>query len=122
MPGHRAGRNIDDGDAVRGGQRHIGLAVVGEGDAHRFVEPCGEGCRVDVLNGGDHLVECGARRVRIDDADRVGDMVGHPDFAAVRPHRDADRIDAHVNPANEGARRHVENVHRVGGRVRDVDE
>ena len=49
-------------------------------------------------------------------------MVRDPDLQAVRPGHDADRIDAYIDPVDEGALLGVDDVHRVAWRVRHVDE
>ena len=112
---------VHDGDLIRRGERHVCLAGAGEGDAHGFVEAGGERLRVDVLDGGDHFVEGAAGGVRIDHAHRVRDVIRHPHLAAVRPHRHAHRINAHVDALDHPARGGVDHVHGVRRRVRHVD-
>ena len=122
MPGDRALGDIDDGDAVARRKRHVGLAVAGEGDAHRLVEARGEALGMNVLHRSDDVMEERTVRVRIDHAHRVGHMVDHPDLATVRPHRNAHRIDAHRDPIDELPARGVDHVHRIARRVGDIDE
>ena len=120
VAGHGAPRDIHDGHSVRRRKRDIGFGVVGEGDAHRLVETGGQGVRVEVLNGGDHLVEGRAGRIGVDDADGIRHMVGHPHFRAVGPCRHAHRIDAHVDSRRHRQCFRVDDVQRVGRRVGDI--
>ena len=122
VPGHRARRDIDDGDPVACRERHVCLLVAGEGHAHGFVEARGEALGMDVLHRGDDMMEERTLGVRVDHAHGVGDVVGDPDFAAVRAHRDAHGIDADGDAVHELAAGGVDDVHRVGRRVGDVDE
>ena len=113
---------VDDGDPVRRRQRDVGLRVARERDAHGFVELRCIGGRVEVVDGGDHLLEEAALRVAVDHAHGVGDVVGHPDLGAVRPYGDGDGVHADVDAVDHLETCRVDDINRVGRCVDDVDE
>ena len=114
---HAPPRHVDDGDPVLGREGDIGLRVIGKGDPHRLIEAGGERQRVEILDRGDDMKPREALRGGIDDAHRVGDVVGDPDLLAVGAGHDRHRLDANRDPADDAPRGDLNDVERVGGSV-----
>ena len=107
---------------IGSGERDVCLGVARKGNAHRLVEARYQGRRVDVLDGGDNLVEGAVHGIGVDDADRIGDVVRDPDLVAIWPHGDGHRIDADVYSTCQRSTVPVENIQRIRWRIRHVDE
>ena len=116
-----AGVDVDDGDLVFGGEGDVGFFVAGEGDADGFVEGGGFGGGVECLDGGDDVEVGGFRRSEVDDADRVGDVVGDPEFGAVGADGEGDGVDADVDAVDDLSGSGVDDVDGIGGGVDDED-
>ena len=116
-----AAGHVDHGDLVVRREGHIGLGVAGEGDADRFVEAGHSGFPIEILDGGDNLQVGKTLRVGVNHAHRVRDVVCGPDLETVRPHRETDRVDADVDPGDDGAAGRIDDVDRVSRRIRDED-
>ena len=118
---HVARAHVDHGDLVLGRESDVRLGVARKGNAHRLVEAGRPGFRVEILNRGDNLQIGEAVRVGVDHAHRVRDMVRGPHLETVRPHCETDGIDADVDPGDDAAAGGIDDVHRVGRRVRNED-
>ena len=77
---------------------------------------------MEVVDGGDHLLEKNAVRVGVDDAHRVRDVVRDPDLGAVGLDGKTNRVDADVDPVHHLVRGRVDDVYRVGRGIDRVDE
>ena len=113
--------DVDDGDPVRGGERNVGLGVTREGNAHRLIEHA----RPGGVESGDRMQDLVARRTRrvgVDDAHRVRDVVADPHFLAVRPDGNAHRVDADADSRDDLAGSGINHVNGVRRRVHRVDE
>lgn len=122
MARHLAPGHVDDGNSIRRGERYISLGVAGKGDADGLVEPRRTGFGIDFLNRCQHLMAGNAVGACVDDADRIGNMVGHPHFLSIRSHRHPHRIDAHPNAGHHGMRGSVDDIHGVRRCVRDIEQ
>ena len=109
--------DVDYRDLVFRGKRDVGLLVVGKGDSHGLVEASGLGLWVDILNGGHDMQESWFGIIEVNHADRIGNVIGHPQFLSIRPQGKADRIDAHVDAVDDFARFRVDDVDGVRGSV-----
>jgi len=68
----------------------------------------------------DLQVGWGVRDV-VDDADRIGNVIRHPDLPTVGPNGDADRINSDIDSLSDLARLAVNHVNCVSWRVHDED-
>ena len=116
---HAPPRHVDHDDPVLGREGDIGLGVIGKGDPHRLIEAGGEGERVEILDRGHDVEPRGALRSGVDDAHRIGDVVGDPHLPAVGTGHDRHRLDANRDPADDAPRGDFNDVERVGGGVGD---
>lgn len=89
-----AGGDVDHGNLIFGGERDVGLLIIGEGDADGFVKASGAFFEVKVLNGCDDAEVGGAGGIGVDHADGVGNMIADPGFAAIGSDRDTHRVNA----------------------------
>jgi hypothetical protein len=55
--------------------------------------------------------------IEINHANRIGNVIGHPQFLSVRPQGKANRIDAHIDAVDDFARFGMDDVDGVRGRV-----
>ena len=111
--------DVHDRDLVLRRQRDIHLIVAGERDAHRFVEASRFGRRIKILDGCNDLKASRTGWISIDHANRIGNVIRNPGFFAIRPHRDANRVDAHADSPHDRVTLRVDDIHRGGRRVRD---
>ena len=120
--GDGAGRDVHHRNPVRCRQGDVGLRIARERDADGFVHAGGERGRMEVVDGGDDLLEEVTVRVGVDHAHRVGDVVGDPDFLPVRADGEAHGVDADVDAVHHRVRAGVDHVHGVRRRIGRVDE
>ena len=119
--GHFSGDDIHNSDLVFRGKRDISLLVVGKGDSHGLVKAGRLGLRVNILNSRDNVHEGGLRLIQIDHVDRIGNMIGHPEFPSVRSQGKADWINPDGNATKYASGIGMQNVDRVTGRVGHED-
>ena len=121
VAGHLPRRHIDYRDPVLGRERDVGLLVARERNPDRFVEARGLRPLIELLHGGHHLQIGRTCRIDIDHTDRVRNMVGNPEFPAIRSHRHAHRVDSHVDSRPNLAGLRTNHIYGVRGRVHHED-
>ena len=120
-PGDPAVTDVDHGNGVFRRQGHVGLLVVGECDANRFVKAGGPGGGIEILDRRDDLEIGRAVKVGVDHADRIGHVIGDPEFFAVGSHGQTHRVDSDGDAGMDLASGCIDDIDRVGRRVRDED-
>ena len=99
MAFYLTGAHFNDGDLVFRRKGNIGFLIVGEGNSYRFIKAGRLGSQVKILNRVYHAQVGAAFWIDVNHADRIGNMIGYPQFLPIGTHRKTHWINTHINTA-----------------------
>ena len=112
-PCNRAVRHIHNRDLVFRGQRNVSFLIIRKRNANGLIKSRGFGFLIELLNRRNHLHIGRLIRIVINDTHRIGNMVGNPNFFAVRANSNTHGINPHVNTFHDTFCLNIDDIQRI---------
>ena len=120
--GNASGLDVDDGDLILRGERHISLMVIGKNNSDGLIESRGFCFWIKILDGIENEESTRTVGLDIDDRDRVRDVICDPKLFSIRTYSKPDRFDPYGDHAVDPIGFFIDYIDCIVGSIRYINK